>query len=301
MNSKIKILVLGNCTSYSISEGLRESGLFASVASAVVFSMTTVERESLAASIGEFDFILSLEHAAWAGPLATEALRAQLGERLITLPTPFFSGLHPEKAYLKYGGEISRSQAVMGDYHSALILEEVKSGFDTDKIISRYISGEAFARLNVINIWNESIVELKQREKNNDIVLSDFIEMSVEDGSIERQFLTFNHPAEGLISHIVRQVIQRITGKYIDSPFITADRHCLYGGPRWPLHPYVAAELGLPTPRETRFKRSEKNGGEWIEAAEFVCLSIDFFLNGKNPKEFKIVTPHYLLQNILPC
>lgn len=296
--SKQNIIVLGNCTHWSIAEALRESGFFGAVSSAVLFSMTADERDKLAEQIDDFDIVVSLEHGDWVGPLATNVLRRRLGEKLITLPTPFFSGIHSDMAYLKYGGEIARCAAVMGDYHSALILEEVKSGFSTEDIVRRYVSGESFDRLDVVGIWNDSLAELKEREKNTDIKLSDFIEQSAENGSIEAQFLSFNHPTEGLINHIASQVIQRLTGYSVDKPLMTLERHNLYSGPQWPLHPAVAERLQLPKPTNKRFKQSTTTGGGWIEIQDFVRSSVDFFTSSNRFIELNIVTPNYLAKNL---
>lgn len=296
--SKQNIIVLGNCTHWSIGEALRESGFFGAVSSAVLFSMTADERDKLAEQIDDFDIVVSLEHGNWVGPLATSVLRSRLGEKLITLPTPFFSGIHPDMAYLKYGGEIARCAAVMGDYHSALILEEVKSGFSTEDIVRRYVSGESFGRLDVVGIWNDSLAELKEREKNTDIKLSDFIEQSAENGSIEAQFLSFNHPTEGLINHIASQVIQLLTGNSVDKPLMTRERHNLYSGPQWPLHPTVAERLNLPKPANTKFKQPTTTGGGWIEMDDFVRSAIYFFAENKKIDAFSIMTPTYLKKHI---
>ncbi|MDD3744279.1 MAG: WcbI family polysaccharide biosynthesis putative acetyltransferase [Lentimicrobiaceae bacterium] len=299
-NKKLKLMVFGNCTAYSIADALRSSGFFEPVSLALVFSMTGAEREVIASNISTYDIVVSLEHAAWAGPLATDALRRDPGKKLITLPTPFFSGLFPDKAYLKYKGAISRSQAVLGDYHSALILEEVKSGIATEKIVKRYVSGESFGRLNVEEIWNESLAELKNRESQTDIGLSDFIEQTIDNGTIAAQFLSFNHPAEGLIDHIARKIVHRTTGKWVNKPLMTRERHGLNAGVKWPLHPAVAARLSLPQPNETRFRRPPALGGGWIEMDEFARQSIAFFTQDKNPSDFEITTPYYLQKHIYP-
>lgn len=301
MTNKIRALVLGNCTIYSIAQALEASGLF-EVAKGVVFSMSDAERNALASKVNDYDFVVSLEHANWAGPLATTVLRERLSEKLITLPTPFFSGLFPDMAYLKYEKAISRCQSVLGDYHSALILEEIKSGIVDEEIVQRYVSGESFNRLNLNGIWNDSLEELKKRESRTDIKLSDFIERTIENKTIVSQFLTFNHPAEGLINHIATNAIHLITGKWLDKPLITREQHGLNSGVRWPLHPAVAASLSLPFSGDTRFRRPlglrATAKEEWIEMENFVRQSVTFFAQYKNLDRFEISAPHYLQKYI---
>lgn len=298
MKKKMKLLVLANCTHHSIGEALKASSLFDFVRTEAVFSLTDTQRQSLAGEIDSFDYVVSLEHAGWAGELESSRLRSRLGGRLITLPAPFFSGLFPDKAYLTYGGSISRCSAALGDYHSALILEEVKSGYGLEDIVQRYASGESFSRIDIIGVWNDSLEELKEREKHNDVCLSDYIEKCVEEGTISDQFLSFNHPREGLINHIARSIIKMLTGKLVETQLLTREMHNLYAGPRWPLHPAVALRLGLPRPIDVRFKRPLAAGGGWMELDEFVRVSVDFFKRGVVPENFKIVTPHYLRKNI---
>lgn len=301
MVNKIRILVLGNCTSCSIALALKASNLFESVGTGVVFSMTDAERNAIASKISNYDFVVSLEHANWAGPLATTVLRERLGEKLITLPTPFFSGLFPDMANLNYKGVACYCQPVLDTLHSALILEEVKSGIADDEIVQRYVSGESFNRLNLNGIWNDSLEELKKRESQTDIKLSDFIEKTIEKKTIVSQFLTFNHPAEGLINHIATKAIHLITGKWLDKP-LTREQHALNSGVRWPLHPAVAAHLSLPFSGDTRFRRpirlrtTAEEG--WVEMEEFVRQSVTFFVQYKNLDRFEISTPYYLQKHI---
>lgn len=293
-----RILVLANCTHYGIAQALRASAAFGYVESAELYSMTPDQRAALADRLGEFDAVVTVEHAEWAGPLATKPLRERLGARLLTLPTPFFSGLTPDMVYLKYRDEIARSAAVLGDYHSALVLAEIQAGVSVDDTVRRYVSGEAFERLDVRAVWQASLDELKTREGTCDITLSDFIEASVADGSIAERFLSFNHPTEGLINHIAHQAIAQLTGRRINSELITRAQHNLYADAYWPMHPTVAEILGLPRPRNDRFKQPRRMGEAELDIADFARLSAEFFLKDGTPEGFSIVTPHYVQSNM---
>ncbi|WP_386806040.1 WcbI family polysaccharide biosynthesis putative acetyltransferase [Litorisediminicola beolgyonensis] len=293
-----RILVLANCTHHSIALALRSSGMFGTVQSAELYSMSKEERSRLSEKLDQFDAIVTIEHAEWAGPLATQMLRERLGDRLLILPTPFFSGLTPDMVYLNYQSEIARSTAVLGDYHSALVLADVQSGLSVDETTQRYASGTTFEQLDVKAVWQASLNELKVREASCDITLSDFIERATADGSISEQFLSFNHPAEGLISHIARQAIFRLTGQAVDGVLITPAQHNLYADAYWPMHAAVAEILGLPRPTKNRFKQPKRMGEAFLNIEDFARLSAEFFLKDRAPEGFSIVTPHYVQNNL---
>jgi len=293
-----RVLVMANCTHYSLALALRQSGLFSNVRSAELYSMNDAGRERLAEELGQFDFILTLEHGERFGPLATAALRQRFADKLFSLPTPFFSGLMPDMAYLQYGDEIARSSAVLGDYHSALVLEDVRSGFSKEAVVQRYVSGKAFDRLDVEGVWADGLAELKEREKTTDIALSDYIEQAAAAGTIAGQFLSFNHPTEGLINHVARAFINRLGGTPDKTDFVSREAHNLYADAFWPLHPAVAERLKLPQPESTVYKQPDRLGGARMEMAEFVRRSVDFFTEDHEVEKFGIVTPSFLASRI---
>ncbi len=295
-----RVLVMANCTHSSLALALRKSGVFAEIHSAELYSMSNQEREKLATELDQYSYILTLEHGDDFGPLSTSALRQKLGDKLLSLPTPFFSGLMPDMAYLLYGDNIARTAAVLGDYHSGLILEEVRAGFCREDVVRRYVSGEAFDQLDVQGVWDKNLAELKAREKNTDIAISTFIEQAVADGTIADQFMSFNHPSEGLINHIAQAFIRRTTGQEHTRDLVTRQTHNLYADAFWPLHPTVAERLGLPQPETTMFKQPERLGGAHFEIDEFVRRSVDFFNERPALEKFTITTPHYLAQCIKP-
>ena len=263
--------------------------------------MSVPEREEFAGELAQFDFILTLEHGEGFGPLATSVVRQRLGRRVISLPTPFFSGLMPDMAYLRYGNDIARTPAVLGDYHSALILEEVRAGYSKDEVARRYVSGKAFDRLDVEGIWADSLAELKAREQGTDISLSAYIEKCAAEGTIAGGFLSFNHPTEGLINYIAQEFICLTTDRNCTGEWVTRERHNLYADAFWPLHPAVAARLGLPAPGKPVFKQPNRLGGARMEVDEFVRRSVDFFTQDRDPAQFTIATPGYLAAHIRPA
>lgn len=295
------VIVLANCTHASLSLALRKSGLFSRVDSAELYSMSRDAMGAFADKLSEYDHILTIEHGANFGPLATVDLRNRYADKLISLPTPFFSGLAPDMAYLRYDQDIARTEAVLGDYHSGLILEEIRAGFSKADIISRYVSGRSFERLDVGGVWADNINELKAREIKTDISISTYIESCAAAGILSGQFLSFNHPTEGLINHIAQEFILKTTCEKFDGTLISQAEHNLYADAFWPLHPVVAARLGLPNPGKPVYKQPNRLGGAFLQIDEFAARSVDFMIEGRDLQKFAIVTPTFLSDRIGPA
>lgn len=293
------LVVLGNCTHVSLALALRNSSLFSKVDSLEVYSVPEEDRQRQAANLAIADMILTIEHGESFGPLSTGALQRMYPGRVFSLPTPFFSGTVPDMAYLVRGGTISRALAVMGDYHSALLLMECQSGYSEMDIVSRYESGEAFCRLDVKGVWDDNIRELKSRERGTNIAISNYIEARAAEGKIAEDFLSFNHPREGLVNHIARSFAKLAFGPKVEIPPILTAEHNLYHDALWPLHPVVAEILGLPLPQPPVYKTPDCLGGEQISIREFATRSFRFFNEGNASGEFKIATPSYLGKRVV--
>lgn len=289
-----KLIVLANCTHVSLALVLRKSGLFSQVDSLEVYSVPEEDRLREAENLAPADMILTIEHGEGFGPLSTAALQQRYPGRVFSLPTPFFSGTIPDMAYLVRDGVISRAPAVMGDYHSALLLMECQSGYSEADIVTRYESGEAFRRMDVKGVWDDNLRELKSRELSTSITLSDYIQSRAADGKVGEDFLSFNHPREGLVNHIARSFAKAALGPKAEIPELPASEHNLYQDALWPLHPVVAEILGLPLPQPPVYKTPDRLGGERIGIREFATRSCRFFNEGDASSEFKIVTPTYL-------
>lgn len=289
---------MANCTHRSISEALRKSAVFEEVQSAELYSLSVEDREGLASTLDTFDFVLTVEHGASFGPLATAAVRERMGDKVFSLPTPFFSGTIPDMAYLIYQNNLARSEAVMGDYHSALILAECCAGYSEGEIVSRYLSGRSFERLDVQGIWEDSLNELKAREVSTEIALSPYIEAAAKDGSLADQFLSFNHPTEGLINYVASTFIEKVKGILVSGELLRPDEHNLYDDAFWPMHPAVAERLGMPAISFKKFKRPARMGGDEMDAEDFVRRSVRFFRDGYDPELFNVVTPSYLMNRL---
>ncbi|MDT8853515.1 WcbI family polysaccharide biosynthesis putative acetyltransferase [Paracoccaceae bacterium Fryx2] len=288
------VMVLANCTHASIAAALRKSGHFSKVESAVVYSMPPDRFEPQAQALEAHDFILTIEHGAAFGPLSTKALKERYAGKVVTLPTPFFSGLMPDMAYLRKNNQIARPEGPFGGYHSGLILRECQDGLSQDDVVGRYESGEAFGRLDIRGVWHDSLNELKAREAHTDIALSGYIESRTESDMIGTDFLTMNHPAEGLINHIAQAFLSIAIGAQARIVPLEASEHGLNSGARWPLHPAVAAEMGLHAPAGVTYRIRASAGNEEFSEAEFARRSFEYFCILNAPDSFEIHSPRYI-------
>ena len=293
------LIVLANCTHVSLALVLRKSDLFSKVGSLEVYSVPEGDRQREAENLATADMILTIEHGEGFGPLSTLALQQRYPGRVFSLPTPFFSGTVPDMAYLIRDGVISRAPAVMGDYHSALLLVECQSGYTEADIVDRYETGDAFTRLDIKGVWNDNLRELKSRESATSIAISDYIEARAAEGKIGGDFLSFNHPREGLVNHIARSFVKLALGPKVEVSIILEEEHNLYHDALWPLHPAVAEMLNLPLPQRPVYKTPDRLGGERIDIREFATRSCRFFNEADASGEFKIATPSYLRNRLV--
>jgi hypothetical protein len=289
-----RVMVLGTCTSWSIAAALRKNVHFSEVDSRVVYSMSPQAIAQQAELLVGYDKILTLDHSHHYGQLSTASLKASFPDKVVTMPTPFFSGLAPDLVYFKNKKEHARAEGEMGDYHSALVLRECQDGLSCDDVVQRYESGEAFERLNIQGVWQDSLNELQAREAETDIVLSDYIESRTESGEIVHDFLTINHPSEGLINDVVQKFIAIVVGENAGSIPLKPSEHGLNSGSRWPFHPAVARAMNLePLPEQTYRGRSSSGIVEF-SAADFAKARYDYFCVINQPGSFEISSPFYV-------
>lgn len=295
---KPSAVILANCTHASLANAFRKSGHFSVVKSVEEQSAAPERRDEIAESFAAYDFIVTLEHGKEFGALSTASLRERYGDRVFSLPTPIFSGIMPDMAYLTLRGNLSRAPDVLGDYHSGLILAECRDGFSEEEIVRRYADGSAFERLNIQGIWDEGIAELKRIEACCEIRISDYILQQKELNLITDDFLTFNHPREGLINYITKILLTHALGITEYKNVLLPEEHALNQDVCWPVHPVVAERLGLAAPRRNMFRAPRRLGGEEMTFADFARRSCRFLRANTPSSHFKIHFPGCLEKHI---
>jgi hypothetical protein len=148
--------------------------------------------------------------------------------------------------------------------------------------------------MDVKGIWDDNLRELQSRELGTSIRISDYIEARAAEGKIGEDFLSFNHPREGLVNHIAQSFAKVALGPKAVIPPLQADEHNLYQDALWPVHPAVSEILGLPVPQPAIYKAPDRLGGARMDIRDFALRSCRFFNEGDGCGEFQIVTPAYL-------
>lgn len=295
-SARPSVAVLANCTHASIAATLRQCELFGKVQSFELYSLAPDLRSQVADELAGFDHILTIEHGESFLELSTAALRERFTSKVYSLPTPFFSGWQPDMAYLTNRGAFSDANHILGDYHSGLILAECQAGLSEQEVVERYVNGEAFERIDLQKIWNDSLSELRTREAQTDLRISDYIEAHSGGSQV---FMSFNHPTEGLIRHIVQEFVNRVLGRVHTIAPLPIGQHNLYQDAFWPVHPVVANALNLKPSINQMFKSPNRFGAEWFSIEEFARRSYRFFSIDNAPDNLAVLTPSYLQSNLI--
>lgn len=297
--SRPTALVLANCTHYSLSTALIQAKVFEEVDSHALYALTSDERREIFDSISKYDYILTLFHGSSYNELSTCNLKSTLGSRVVSVPTPYFSGLFPDKCYLTHGTEIAKCNEALGDYHSAVILNDSRMGYSPEEIARRYESGESFETLDIDGLWRDSLEEIKKRDEVCDIQLSAYIQQTIDTKSIQNQFLTINHPTEKLINYIACSFIRKtLSQSFPERELIGSSMHCLNRGAIIPIHDFIADKIGILKSQNSSFQQPEDLGGQKFSLAQFAKLSAEYFKKFQILDDFCISSPHYLRTRI---
>ncbi len=294
--ARTRIAILANCTHTALTMTLRRHDAALDIISFPVFSMTPAQLQDTADRLDGVDHILTLVHGDKFGPLATAALRARFGAHVTTVPVPFFSGQHPDMAYVKsQGRRIGEENGPLGDYSSAVILRDLQRGLTETQTVDRYVSGESIAELDIPLLWDQSLDRLCQTEEKTDITISGFL---VTAARVGQALLSFNHPKPPLIAGICSQFLTRIQDRPVTVNPLPDDQHPLAAGVFWPVRDTVKEALGLKFASEQRFKMHQARGGQWLDIATFATGSYRTFKQTQVHETLRVVTPDYLSAQI---
>lgn len=290
--NNLKICVLGNCVHAGLAVTLRQNLPEAQVVSYPLFAIDPAEYSGILADLANFDAILMLDHSEKFQPLDTVNIRRLYPDKTYVCPTPFFAGQQPDMCYMLANGErLVSHEALMGDYHSALLLWECQAGRETADIVADYVSGVAFSKIKLKALWDVSLERLRLNEANTEIEISPIIARLAP---TKQLFLSFNHPTEELICAIAQSFAQKAFGFEGDFTPIPAAIHDLYADAFWPIRDEVMKANGMDFERRDTFKRPDRMGGATLSIEEFATLSCDYYKSLPDLGKIKVVTPDYL-------
>lgn len=156
--------------------------------------------------------------------------------RTVVVPIMRYSGLHPYQAIVRHPSEPAAVPPVV-PYHDLRTVAAAWAGAGPEAAI-RW-NTEVHDDPEVLReVGRRSLAELARREARCDIAVSDLIE------PLGREAVhTINHPGNALLIAVTRR-LQAELGLPVDAG---DPGRVLLGGVRAPVHPGVAAALGVPT------------------------------------------------------
>ena len=268
----MKCFVVSNCTHAPLNQYLAASGHFERVDSCAIFNIPKENLEAEFKKVKSYDVVVSAVHygAEW-GPFECTRMKELLGDKLVLFTTPFFSGLHPDLIHVSHKG--ARFPSPISDYHSGLVFWGYMTGQPIEKIVDIYNSGEFPSFFKLDKSWEDSLENLRIRDKDSDIVTADIYDQVLKEVP---GMLTFNHPTMDIIGKIGTRVLERIFGPD-DELFIMPNTifNNLLTDVIVPIYPVVRKLHGLAYNVPTHFKvgLGRKNSGEYISFSTFAKRS----------------------------
>lgn len=161
------------------------------------------------------DYIITQPLSEGFSKLSLKNLKSSYNEKLIVVPVVFFQGYHPSLCYLKKNGVTFHLKNF--DYHDLGIIFCYLKKYTLEETLAM----EQMLTINkeeLNTVWNSSIQNLIEKEKECDITISDFI----LENTHERQFYTFNHPSRIVMNYLSSKVVDKIDSN-IEYKFIHND------------------------------------------------------------------------------
>ncbi|MFM7547733.1 MAG: WcbI family polysaccharide biosynthesis putative acetyltransferase, partial [Cyanobacteriota bacterium] len=188
---------------------------------------------------------------------------------IVVLPNFHYEGHHPFIAYAADpDGRLASVEAKspLGSYHDFLVMAACDKGLSVEALLQ----APSGAMLTHIKISHQiSIQELRQREQDCDVSISDWIEQVHR-----RQPLmhTINHPNQLCLDQLLRRLISHIDSQLrLQTDLIDSHEHL--GAVSIPIHPWVYKALDLD---DWALSWGQRNG-QPLPIEEQLLLSIEFY------------------------
>jgi len=246
----VRVAVFGNCQARPLSSALQAAIPDLEVLDVVVVHLAKqADADQTLAAIDGADLVLAQRVVDdYPTPFVrTGELRNTFGDRLLVWPNLYYRGYNPELIYLR-DAQHRPLQGPFGDYHVSTIHEAWQDRLSVDETVERLKSVD-FNREKFAPVPEQSLVELREREQDCDVQISDVV---AEQRWQQRLFFTFNHPTSAALDALVTRVLallgtRRETSGEANEPL---------GRWRLPLNPWVKEEFGLTFPSRNNFQGS---------------------------------------------
>lgn len=208
---KKKYSVYGNCQANPLGNILQTNTEFAENWEFVPFPKPSFELrqgdwEDIERLLGELDLFITQNVGESHGIFASSNLANHLkaGGKVVRIPNAYFSGYMPEVVYFRAG---EPHVTKFCDYHDAnflaFFMEDPVNA--VQKAVSAATDKSQYTEEFVLKNAQASINELKRREEDCDVIVSDYIEKNWRNDIL---FYSMNHPKCQVLSHIASNILK---------------------------------------------------------------------------------------------
>ncbi len=139
------------------------------------------------------------------GHFSTEKLQNAYPDKVKKILNLHFEGYFPDWCYLPIPPGRVRLKGPMGDYHNKTIIDGWVAK-ETTETIDDKMHSYTYNKHHYEHSFDDSLKELKRREKNVDVKICDFIERHFLN---ERLFFTANHPVLLLLNEYSHRILKQ--------------------------------------------------------------------------------------------
>ncbi len=200
------IVVLGNCQAQMLESIISHISRDVTVKRLPpVFEMTEQDRPTVVAAFEKADHIFAQRiaddyHLEW---VRSAYLRDNFPHKTLVWPNIYFDGYFPDAQYI-YRDPYGKVQGPLDDYHLRRVFEAHKAGRTVASAIESIVRGDPKSDTNA---FEKSFHQLILREKEVDVIISDFVRSEV---GRRRSFYTPNHPFNFLLIEMARRLAERV-------------------------------------------------------------------------------------------
>ncbi len=275
-------LIYGNCQVEPLREILEKNGNFTKSYRFLDLEPVHLLDESdvvdLEAKIAQTDlFIHQIVSDSYQGieQFGTNYLRSRLasGSKAIAIPGAYFTGYHPATINLKDGDGNKINEPC--DYHDVNLLYLFDKGKSVTETIELIQQEDFYQPEYVLDNLAVTLKELRRREVELDVSISDFIEQNYRE---QKLFHTLNHPGVLVLSYLANGILE-----LLEIPVNNQSSQSeVLDFTAFPIYPSVAKALKL----EFTIKPQYSIKGETLSLVEAVTLFFDFYK--ENPELVKL-------------
>ena len=227
----MKIAVIGNCQVRGIAQCLEVMAPTLEILGVHVGIDSSAPLEMVDVIVVQTEFRGLFEEG---GTLA--ALRHKT---ILTCPTFYFPGLHPDLVYVKLAQGVAQSP--LSDYQSSIIFHAWSKGLDVDQTEALFCE-PVFEHLGFFNYWNTSKQALLADIASADLDMDDAFDHWAAKGAFA---FSVNHPKLFVLGRIAAAILDRLGVVPVTRQADEFLQDQFRDSAIWPVYPEVARRLGM--------------------------------------------------------